>query len=155
MGTLRQSAVDYIGEEGTNEFYSNLSATIAEFFGLDPAETKTNIDAGMLNLGSSDGDSRSKSRGSLLTDLVNIEQVQLVGAEVESPQATRSVGGWAIMFLLFSVTGASTSLFEEKKSGIFHRLLASPVRRSRILWSKYLFNVMLGTVQLLVLFLAG
>lgn len=155
MGTLRQSAVDYIGEEGTNEFYTNLSATIAESFGRDPAETKTNIDAGMLNLGSSDGDTSSESSGSLLTDLVNIEQVQLVGAEVKSPQATRSVGGWAIMFLLFSVTGASTSLFEEKKSGIFHRLLSSPVRRSHILWSKYLFNVMLGTVQLLVLFLAG
>jgi ABC-2 type transport system permease protein len=155
MGSLRQSAVDYIGEEGTNEFYTNLSATIVESFGLDPAETKTNIDAGMLNLGSSDGDPSSKSSGSLLTDLVNIEQVQLVGAEVKSPQATRSVGGWAIMFLLFSVTGASTSLFEEKKSGIFHRLLSSPVRRSHILWSKYLFNVMLGTVQLLVLFLAG
>lgn len=155
MGTLRQSAVEYIGEEGTNAFYTNLSATIAESFGLDPAETKTNIDAGMLNLGSSDGDSNSESSGSLLTDLVNIEQVQLVGADVKSPQATRSVGGWAIMFLLFSVTGASTSLFDEKKSGIFHRLLASPVRRSHILWSKYLFNVMLGSVQLLVLFLAG
>ena len=148
MGTLRQSAVSFIGEEGTNEFYTNLSTTIADSFGLDPTETKANIDAGMLNLGADNDDSTSDSTGSILTDLVNIEQIQLVGAEVKSPQATRSVGGWAIMFLLFSVTGASTSLFDEKKSGIFHRLLASPVRRSHILWSKYLFNVMLGTCLL-------
>lgn len=59
------------------------------------------------------------------------------------------------MFLLFSVSGASTSLFEEKKAGIFLRLLASPVRRSHILWSKYLFNVLMGLTQLTVLFLAG
>ena len=69
--------------------------------------------------------------------------------------ATRSVGGWAMMFLLFSLSGAATSLFDEKKAGIFQRLLSAPVRRTQILWSKYLFGMLVGLVQLGVLFLAG
>ena len=43
---------------------------------------------------------------------------------MRSPAATRVVGGWAIMFLMFALNGAATSLFEEKKSGMFQRLLA-------------------------------
>jgi ABC-2 type transport system permease protein len=74
---------------------------------------------------------------------------------VKNAAATRSVGGWAIMFLLFSVSGAATSLFDEKKAGLFQRLLAAPVRRSHILWSKYLFGMLLGLVQLTSLFFAG
>jgi ABC-2 type transport system permease protein len=93
--------------------------------------------------------------GNFIDQLIQIDNQQLAGANVKSPGATRVVGGWAIMFLLFSVSGASTALFEEKQAGIFHRLLASPVRRSHILWSKYLFNTLLGVVQLIVLFLAG
>ena len=59
------------------------------------------------------------------------------------------------MFLLFSLTGASTSLFDEKKAGLYQRLLAAPVRRTHILWSKYIFGILLGVVQLLTLFVAG
>ena len=59
------------------------------------------------------------------------------------------------MFLLFSVSGAATSLFDEKKAGLFQRLLAAPVKRSHILWSKYLFCTTLGLVQLTSLFFAG
>ncbi|MEO5718113.1 MAG: ABC transporter permease, partial [Chthoniobacterales bacterium] len=73
----------------------------------------------------------------------------------KSSMATRSVGGWAIMFLLFSLSGAATSLFDEKKAGLFQRLLAAPVRRTHILWSKYLFGMIVGLVQLGALFLAG
>ena len=60
-----------------------------------------------------------------------------------------------MMFLLFSLTGAATSLFDEKKAGLFQRLLAAPVRRTHILWSKYLFGMLLGLVQLCSLFGAG
>ena len=59
------------------------------------------------------------------------------------------------MFLLLSLTGASTSPFDEKKAGLYQRLLAAPVRRTHILWSKYIFGILLGVVQLLTLFVAG
>ncbi|WP_415910575.1 ABC transporter permease [Oleiharenicola sp. Vm1] len=87
--------------------------------------------------------------------MIKIESEQLAGAQVTNPAATRVVGGWAMMFLLFSLSGMATSLFEEKKAGIFLRLLSSPVRRSHLLWSKYLFGIALGLVQLVTLFFAG
>lgn len=69
--------------------------------------------------------------------------------------ATSLIGGWAIQFLLFAVSASATSLFRERDAGIFQRLLAAPVTRAQILWSKFLFSVGLGLVQLLVLFIAS
>ena len=60
-----------------------------------------------------------------------------------------------LMFLLFSLTAAASSLFDEKKAGIYQRLLSAPVRRTHILWSKYVFGMLLGLVQLSTLFVTG
>ena len=87
--------------------------------------------------------------------LVQIETEQLVGQNVKSPLATRIVGGWAIMFLMFELTATATALFEERRNGIFRRLLAGPVTRAQILWSCFLFGVVLGLVQLVAVFCAG
>jgi hypothetical protein len=65
------------------------------------------------------------------------------------------VQGWAMMFLLFTLTASASSLFEEKRSGVVLRLLASPVSRVHILWSKYLYNMSLGFIQLCILFAFG
>jgi len=43
-------------------------------------------------------------------------------------------------FLLFTVTASSSSLFDERESGVILRLLSFRVLRIHILWSKYLFN---------------
>jgi len=59
------------------------------------------------------------------------------------------------MFLMFTLTASSSSLFEEKKSGVVLRILVSPISRVHILWSKYLYNISLGFIQLTVLFVAG
>jgi ABC-2 type transport system permease protein len=164
MDGLRKRATSFIGAEQADQFYTNLADTVATSFGLDAAEVKTGMAAGDLffaadktTVSAVDAKPASKSSGvgNFIDQLIQIDNQQLAGANVKSPGATRVVGGWAIMFLLFSVSGASTALFEEKQAGIFHRLLASPVRRSHILWSKYLFNTLLGVVQLIVLFLAG
>lgn len=92
---------------------------------------------------------------SMLSRLVQIDDVQVVGKTVKSPQATLLVGGWAIQFLLFALTASATALFYEKEHGIFQRLLSAPVTRSDILWSKFLYGVCLGLIQLIVLFAAG
>jgi ABC-2 type transport system permease protein len=91
----------------------------------------------------------------LLSRIVEIENVQVVGREVRSPQATLLVGGWAIQFLLFALSASATSLFYEKDHGLFQRLLSAPVTRSDILWSKFIYGVCLGLIQLIVLFAAG
>ena len=59
------------------------------------------------------------------------------------------------MFLLFTLTGAASSIFDEQKSGVILRLLSAPVSGVHILWSKYIFSILLGIIQLFVLFLAG
>jgi ABC-2 type transport system permease protein len=86
---------------------------------------------------------------------LRIDKEQLVGKEINNPGATRSVGGWAIMFLLFSLSGASTSLLDENKSRVILRILSAPVSREQILFGKYLYNFSLGCIQLLVMFFAG
>jgi len=159
MRNLREQAESYIGIEQTSEFYDGMARTVADSFGLEYEKVRSDMEAGVMNFGETDpaanAGGNGSDAGSFIAQLVSIENEQLAGADVKSPGATRVVGGWAIMFLLFSVSGAATSLFEEKQAGIFHRLLASPVSRSHILWSKYLFNVLMGVVQLTVLFLAG
>jgi ABC-2 type transport system permease protein len=86
---------------------------------------------------------------------VKIENEQVLGTTVKSPGPTRNVGGWAMMFLMFSLSSSAASLFEEKKAGLFLRLLAAPVRRTHILWSKYLCGTLIGLAQILILFCAG
>ena len=63
------------------------------------------------------------------------------------------MGGWAIMFLLFTLTGTATSIFEEKQEGTLKRIFCMPISRNQFLWSKYIFAILLGIVQLSVLFL--
>ncbi len=161
MQNLHDQATAYIGEEKTSSFYDGMARTMADSFDLEYEVVRANMEAGVMNFGSESADGPQSDENdadddaNFIDQIVQIENEQLAGADVKSPGATRVVGGWAIMFLLFSVSGAATSLFEEKQAGIFHRLLASPVSRSHILWSKYLFNMLMGLVQLTVLFLAG
>jgi ABC-2 type transport system permease protein len=56
---------------------------------------------------------------------------------------------------LFALSGAATALFYERDHGIFHRILAGPVGRAQILWSKFIYGVSIGLLQLVVLFVAG
>ena len=115
---------------------------------LDTAETATAQDPATEP-------AAATAEPSLLEGLLEIQEDQVYGKEVRNPELTRIVGGYAVMFLLFAVTGSSTSLFEERNEGIFARLLSMPVRRHHILWSKYLFNALLGIFQTLVLFITA
>jgi ABC-2 type transport system permease protein len=90
-----------------------------------------------------------------LLSLAKIDSEQVVGEDVKSPQATLIVGGWAMQFLLFALSNSAASIYIEKEQGIFQRLLSTPAKRSHVLWSKFLYGVLLGVIQLLVLFLAG
>jgi len=161
MDSLRKRAVGFIGEERTQTFYRALADNAARSFGGDADKIYDDLIHGRLPAGSTsnrtaDGSANPTSGAAGFLDrILKIESEQMSGKKVKNAAATRSVGGWAIMFLLFSVSGAATSLFDEKKAGLFLRLLAAPVRRSHILWSKYLFGMILGLVQLTSLFFAG
>jgi ABC-2 type transport system permease protein len=154
LAAVQKLGANYIGPEGFEQFNRSLSNTIAQSFGGDPEQIYQEMQSGRFNLGAA-GSGGSLGGDSFLSALVKIDSEQVAGGHVKSPMATRSVGGWAMMFLLFSLTSASTSLFDEKKAGLYQRLLSAPVRRTEILWSKYLFGMLLGLFQLTALFIAG
>ncbi len=152
LASLQKRASRAIGQSNLDQFNHSLAEAITKAFGGDTNETYARISKGSLpaNAGPS-----SAPGNSFLDKLIKIDSEQVTGAQVKSPMATRSVGGWAMMFLLFSLSGAATSLFDENKVGLYQRLLSAPVRRTHILWSKYLFGMLVGLVQLGVLFTAG
>jgi ABC-type multidrug transport system permease subunit len=92
---------------------------------------------------------------SALSRLVKIDTEQVVGRELKSPMATLVIGGWAMQFLLFALSNSAAAIYTERDLGLYQRLLSAPVTRAQIIWSKFYYGVLLGVIQLLVLFLAG
>lgn len=142
-----------VGAERLDSFNQSVADNIARTFGGDPVAIRKGIEQGDFGVrglgGAGPGD------GDLFSQVIRIESVQVAGQDVKSPAATRIVGGWAMQFLLFALSAAATALFYERDHGIFHRILAGPVSRSQILWSKFVYGVCIGMLQLITLFLAG
>lgn len=158
MQSLRKQANEFIGVANTEKFYGEMAGAVSRAFSFDEAKVREAMTRGEmpgLTPTKSGQEAGGAAMGDFMERVIKIEKEQLAGAQVTNAAATRVVGGWAMMFLLFSLSGMATSLFEEKKAGIFLRLLSSPVQRSHLLWSKYLFGIALGLVQLVTLFCAG
>jgi len=143
----------------SDQFNRALANNIATNFGGDPEEILDRINNGDFGLnrlvqGTSAVNSNQHS-GAFISNLVKIDREQVIGADVKSPVATRIVGGYAVMFLLFALSGQSAAFFDEKNSGIFRRLLSAPVSRAQLLWSRFFYGIVFGLAQLSTLFLAG
>ncbi|NDV61760.1 ABC transporter permease [Puniceicoccales bacterium CK1056] len=139
-------------------FNGDLAMIISEHFGADPDEILEEINSGGFFGGAFSADSSAEGEETdasddLLGGVFNMEKTQVFG-KGKNP-ASQSVGGWAVMFLLFSLTGAASSLFEERDQGLFLRILAGPANRTQILWSKFIFCALLGLSQMVVLILFG
>jgi len=155
--SLQARARSYIGGARLEQFNSSVASAVADAFGGDEAAIKARMadgDLGLRRLGGAAAAGPADS-ADVLSRIVKIDNVQVEGAGIKSPLATLLVGGWAMQFLLFAVTASATALFREKEHGIFQRVLSAPVTRGDILWSKFLYGICLGLVQLGVLFLAG
>ena len=63
--------------------------------------------------------------------------------------------GIGVMFLLFSMTGAAGGLLEEEERGTLERLLTSNVSMSMLLGSRWVFFTVMGTLQVLLMFVWG
>ncbi len=178
--SLQARAKDFLGDARYDRFNRGLAENIATSFGGDPAKIQHTIESGSFGLdrvtrNTAPADpslrrldplrrpriqarapsSRPRPRRISFRGSSKIDKEQVVGKDVKSPAATRLVGGWAIMFLLFAVSGSSAAFFDEKNAGLFQRLLSAPVTRGHLLWSRFLYGIVLGLVQLTTLFLAG
>lgn len=151
--SMMRRSEEYLGKKKGDNFNKKIASVVSEYFNIDTADI---LSKGYFQ-SSSDSleDSAAAGQSNFFKNIVKLDKKQLVGKNVNNPGATRSVGGWAMMFLLFSITASGASLFEEKANGVTLRILSSPVSRLQVLWGKYLFNIILGIVQLLVLFFAG
>lgn len=146
----------FIGADNLERFNRATAENIARSFGGNADEIAKKIRQGDFGLGGLLGGSSGIGSGeSFMAQVIRVESVQVAGQDVKSPAATRIVGGWAMQFLLFALSGAATALFYERDHGIFHRILAGPVSRTQILWSKFIYGVCIGLVQLTVLFIGG
>jgi len=154
-GQLQNRARAAIGPEQLQRFDDRLADAIASSFHRDRAEVTRRIQAGQLGFDATSLAPSGADGPSVLGRLLKIDREQVAGKDVERPMATQLVGGWAMQFLLFALVASATSLFHEKDHGIFQRILSGPVPRSAILWSKFLYGVCLGLLQMAVLFTAG
>jgi len=67
----------------------------------------------------------------------------------------QSVAGMVVMMLMFGLVACGSSLIVEREGGTLPRLLAAPISRDAILLGKLIFTVIIGYVQLIVLFSYG
>jgi ABC-2 type transport system permease protein len=70
-------------------------------------------------------------------------------------QLAQSVCGMTVMMLMFGLLACSTMLLHERESGTLRRMLVAPIPRDSILWAKFLFCMLVGGAQLVVLFVYG
>lgn len=158
--SLQARSRSLIGSDRLSAFNHATAANVAGAFGGNADEILQNIergDFGFGNLAVADTNTPGEktTNDDALARLVRIEVEQVAGKDVKSPAATRLVGGFAMQFLLFALSGSAAALFHERDRGIFHRILAGPVFRSHILWSKFLYGAVLGLLQLTILFIGG
>ena len=149
---LQRRSISYLGKDSTSQFMKGIGNVVHQFYGESPdsfMKKWTQIDSASLFSSPKD----ISSEVNFMSNVIKFDSEQLVGKKIINPGLTRSVGGWAMMFLLFSLTGAATSIFEEKNEGTLKRLLCMPVTRANILWSKYIYAILLGVTQLLVMFI--
>jgi ABC-2 type transport system permease protein len=65
------------------------------------------------------------------------------------------VPGFAVLFIFLTAQTTAQSLYEEKKTGSFRRLLAAPISKPTILLGKMVPNFITGLIQIIVLFGTG
>jgi len=85
-------------------------------------------------------------------DPVPVQVIDTVGAGGKRPSISFFAAGLGVMFLMFAVTGRSAILLEERENGLLGRLMAARVGMTRLLLGRWLFLVVLGATQVLVMF---
>ena len=168
--SLQSVARHHLGNQRIDAFNGRIADAVSSTFDTDRDATRRQIDSGNFGLRDLGRDAdqatpagtaapaapaAASTSNDVINRIVRIDNVQVAGKDVKTPMATSLVGGWAMQFLLFSLSASAGALFYEKDHGIFQRILSAPVSRDQILWSKFIYGVGLGLLQLIVLFFAG
>ena len=84
--------------------------------------------------------------------IVEIATNDVYSVGKQNPKIAMYAAGIAVMFLLFSATGAGGSLLDEAEAGTLDRLLCSRLTLSQLLLGKWTFITLLGCLQITVMF---
>lgn len=158
---LNRQSKNYLGASGQQSFHREMAGLLAKNFNLSEDEVLKRMESGDYLAAAADGgasstkDDSADSTKNLFSRIIKIDTEQVAGKDVKAPRATGLVGGFAMQFLLFALSGGATALLLERDQGLYHRLLAAPVARHHILISRYIHGVLLGMVQLTVLFVSA
>ena len=87
------------------------------------------------------------------SDIITIRDV--MASKKANPRISMYAAGIAVMFLLFSASGAGGTLLEEQEAGTLERLLSSQLSVTQLLVGKWIFITICGSLQLLVMFIWG
>jgi ABC-2 type transport system permease protein len=93
--------------------------------------------------------------GGFAEGLVAVDEVQVLGEKRDNGMVSFYAAGIAVMFLLFSASSAGGALLDEVESGTLDRVLTSNVGMTGLLAGKWLYIILLGTLQISVMFLWG
>jgi ABC-2 type transport system permease protein len=96
--------------------------------------------------------SGSGDRGGF-SGLVPVKTTQVVGEKKDNGMVAFYAAGIAVMFLLFMSSAAGGALLDEVESGTLERVLSSRVGMTGMLTGKWLYITLLGTLQIVVMFL--
>jgi ABC-2 type transport system permease protein len=87
--------------------------------------------------------------------LIAVKVVDVLGEKKTNPVIAFYAAGIAVMFLLFSASGAGGTLLDEVESGTLERLLTSKAGMGTVLAGKWLYICLLGVFQITVMFVWG
>jgi ABC-2 type transport system permease protein len=76
------------------------------------------------------------------------EQMEISGVQIGVP-------GFAVLFIFLTAQITARSIYDEKKTGTFRRLLAAPLGKWRMLIGKLIPNFVVVVAQVVVMFTAG
>ncbi|MBL8871421.1 MAG: ABC transporter permease [Planctomycetaceae bacterium] len=97
----------------------------------------------------------SSAKSPIAFTLPEVKTIDLVGGQKKNPIIAMYASGIAVMFLLFSVVGGGGALLEEKENSTLERLLASQLTLDELLMGKWLYLMLLGTLQTTLMFVWG
>ncbi len=86
---------------------------------------------------------------------LNFEKIEIFASNKHSPKIAMYAAGIAVMFLLFSSSGAGASLLEEREAGTLGRLLTSQLTLNQLLLGKWIYISVLGFSQITIMFAWG
>lgn len=128
--------------------------------GASPADDAVAAGTALQDDASEEDDGANFDFASGAAAILGVEIEDVVGGDQEQAaqrqaQQSQAVAGMAVMMLLFGLIHCGGTLLEEQHSGTLDRLRLAPGASNAVLGGKMLFTWIVGSLQLVVLFLYG